>query len=154
MREHTEGIRVRERQSDPESAEFDVDLVSDVRLIGRAVAYLSERCRAFAFEGSLVDLNLRVSVTEALANAILYGNREDPEKTVRMEARIDPTAITVRVIDGGPGFDPDDVPDPTHEDRLESPRGRGVFLLRRLMDEVEYNEEGNVVRLVLRREEG
>ena len=136
----------------PDPAEFVLELPSDLRVIEAAVAYLVGRCQAFAFKGSRLTLNLRVGVSEALANAMLYGNGRDPSKRVRVEVLLDCTRVALHVIDEGRGFDPDAVPDPTAAANLERPGGRGLFLLRKLMDEVEYNECGNAVRLVLHRE--
>lgn len=133
----------------PESVEFAIDLPSDLGLIEATVGYLVSRCRTYTFEGPRLDLNFRVGVTEALANAVLYGNRHDPDKTVRIEVAIDHHRVEVRVIDQGRGFDPETVPDPTTPENLEAPGGRGLFLIRHLMDEMEYNESGNSVRMVL-----
>jgi serine/threonine-protein kinase RsbW len=135
-----------------EAARFVLQLPSDLRFIEAAVTYLVARCRAFAFDGSRLNLNFRVGVTEAIANAVLYGNRSDPAKIVRVEVALDLSRVVLRVADEGPGFDPDQVPDPTLPDRLDKAGGRGLFLIRKLMDEVEYNDRGNVVRLVLLRD--
>lgn len=135
-----------------ESMEFVLELPSDLRVIEAAVTYLVNRLRTFSFRGSRLNLNFRVGVTEALANAVLYGNKEDPTRTVRVEVSIDNTRVELCVMDQGSGFDPSAVPDPTEPDNLERTGGRGLFLIRKLMDEVEYNERGNAVRLLLRRE--
>ena len=135
-----------------ESTQFVVQLPSDLRIIEAAVAYLVGRCRAFAFGASRLNLNFRVGVTEALANAVLYGNRSDPNKIVRVEVALESNRVVLQVVDEGPGFDPSAVPDPTLPGNLHRPGGRGLFLIRELMDEVEYNERGNSVRLVLLRE--
>ena len=135
----------------PETATFSLELPSDLRLIEATVGYLEGRCRAFDFEGPRLDLNFRVGVTEALANAVLYGNNADPTKTVRVEISVHETKVEIIVIDQGPGFDPGTVPDPTEPENLDSPGGRGLFLIRNLMDEIEYNERGNAVRMVLAR---
>lgn len=136
----------------PESTSFVLELPSDLQMIEDAVAYLVRRCRAFDFEGSRLDLNFRVGVCEALSNAVIYGNRRDPEKRVRVEVELSAERVTVRVIDQGGGFDPSGVPDPTLPEHLEEPGGRGIFLLHRLMDRVEYNERGNEVCLFLHRD--
>lgn len=138
--------------NDAEGAEFVLQLPSDLRMLEAAVAYLEGRCRAYAFDGSRLNLNFRVSVTEALANAVLYGNGADPRKCVRVEVSLDTTRVALRVVDQGTGFDPDAVADPTLPDNLERAGGRGLFLIRELMDEVEYNACGNAVRLVLLRD--
>jgi serine/threonine-protein kinase RsbW len=88
---------------------------------------------------------------EALANAVTYGNRQDPGKCVRVEVELSSERIAVAVRDQGVGFDPGEVPDPTLDENLERSGGRGIFLLHNLMDEVEYNERGNEVRFVLHR---
>jgi serine/threonine-protein kinase RsbW len=129
-----------------------LELPSDPRLIDAAVTYLVERARAFDFDGSRLNLNLRVGAAEALANAILYGNRADPSKRVRVEVELSREEVALAVFDEGAGFDPTVVPDPTLPENLERSGGRGIFLLRELMDEVRYNDCGNCVRLVLRRE--
>jgi serine/threonine-protein kinase RsbW len=135
-----------------EFTEFVLELPSDLRVIEAAVTYLVGRCRAFSFDGSRLNLNFRVGVTEALANAVLYGNQSDPTKMVRVEVALDPRRVELQVVDQGDGFDPRDVPDPTLPDNLHRAGGRGLFLIRKLMDEVQYNERGNAVRLVLLRE--
>lgn len=134
------------------STAFVLELPSDPRLIDAAVSYLVERARAFDFHGSRLNLNLRVGASEALANAILYGNNADPAKRVRVEVELSREELALVVYDEGAGFDPGVVPDPTLPENLERAGGRGIFLLRELMDEVRYNDCGNCVRLVLRRE--
>jgi serine/threonine-protein kinase RsbW len=135
-----------------EGSAFVLELPSDPQLIDAAVTYLVDRARAFDFHGSRLNLNLRVGIAEALANAILYGNRADPRKRVRVEVELTLDTLEVAIQDEGVGFDPEAVPDPTLPENLERAGGRGVFLLRELMDEVRYNDCGNCVRLVLRRE--
>jgi anti-sigma regulatory factor (Ser/Thr protein kinase) len=135
-----------------DSAEFVIDLPSDLGLIEAAVTYLVGRCRAFDFKGPRLDLNFRVGVTEALANAVLYGNDSDPGKTVRIDVSVDTRRVEVRVTDQGDGFDPRRIPDPTTPENIESPGGRGLFLIRHLMDEMEFNDRGNAVRMVLTRQ--
>jgi len=135
--------------SAPPATAFALELPSDLRVIEGAVGYLVERCRAFTAGGSRLTLNFRVGLCEALANAMLYGNGRDPEKRVRVEVELDTSRVEVRVVDQGKGFDPQEVPDPTAPGNLERPGGRGVFLLHKLMDQVEYRGCGNEVRMVL-----
>lgn len=148
-------IRVQERQqatAPRDVAEFVLEIASDLQVIEQVVAYLVRRCEQFSYSGSRLNLNLRVGVAEALANAVLYGNRSDPRKQVRVDVHLDRTRVILCVADEGTGFDPERVPDPTRAENLQRPGGRGIFLLYQLMDEVEYNDQGNRVRLVLHRE--
>ena len=135
----------------PEPATYTFEVPSDVQAIESTVANLVARCRAAAFDGPRLTFNFRVGVTEALANAMLYGNRGDARIPVRVELSLDAMRVVVRVRDQGNGFDPSRVPDPTLDCNLDRPGGRGVFLLYKLMDEVRYNERGNEVQLVLDR---
>lgn len=136
----------------PERVEFVLELPSDLRVIEAAVTYLVNRCRSYAFAGSRLSLNFQVGITEALANAVLYGNGGDPAKYVRVEVSLDSSRVALRVVDEGRGFDPQTVPDPTLPENVSRSGGRGLFLLRQLMDEVEFSDRGNAVRLVLLRE--
>jgi serine/threonine-protein kinase RsbW len=135
-----------------EPTAFALELPSDLRLIETAVAYLVNRCREYHFAGQRLTLNLRVGLAEALANAMIYGNERDPSKRVRMEVDLAHERVSVLVQDEGTGFDPATVPDPTLPEHLEATGGRGLFLIRSLMDEVDFNECGNCVRLTLYRE--
>lgn len=130
--------------------ELVLELPNDVRAIEHAVDYVLQRCGPCQGYERKIRLNFRVSLTEALSNAMLYGNEQDPGKRVRLEVVLAQTEIRVRVTDEGPGFDPDQVPDPTSPANLTKPGGRGLFLMRQLMDEVHFNERGNSVTLVLR----
>jgi serine/threonine-protein kinase RsbW len=99
--------------------------------------------------------NLAVASAEALSNAAVHGNRLEPARPVQITVRVRPgESAIVEVTDSGPGFDISSVYDPTHPERLLDPRGRGVFLMRQLVDGVEYNREGNRVRLTVRRQRG
>ena len=130
--------------------ELVLELLNDLRQIEHAVDYVMKRCAACQTHGGKLRLNLRVSLTEALSNAMLYGNGKDPRKRVRVEVVVGEREIKACVTDEGAGFDPHDVPDPTAPDNLEKAGGRGLFLMRELMDEVHFNERGNQVTLVLR----
>lgn len=125
------------------------NLRNDLRAIERTVTQMVEHGRAVGFDEDLLRLNLRVGLTEALANAILYGNNRDPKKHVRVEARFSPDEIEIRVTDEGRGFNPDNVRDPTTPGNVNRAGGRGIFLIRKLMDRVEFNERGNSVLMVL-----
>lgn len=94
---------------------------------------------------------LRLSLEEALTNAIRHGNGQDPQKKVKIRYRAQPEEVEIYIADEGKGFDPSLVPDPTREDKLECPSGRGIMLMRAYMDLLEYNARGNEVHLVKQR---
>ena len=94
---------------------------------------------------------VKLSLEEALANAIKHGNAANPDKQVSVRYHITPSEVQIEVCDQGPGFSPDDVPDPTLDENLEKPFGRGVMLMRAYMSDVSYNTSGNCVLMVKRR---
>lgn len=132
--------------------ELVLELPNDVRSIEHAVAYVMSRCTSCEIAARKLHLNLRVGLTEALSNAMLYGNQDDPGKRVLVEVMLARESITARVTDEGAGFDPASVPDPTTPQNLVREGGRGLFLMRELLDDVQFNEQGNSVTLVLRLE--
>ena len=129
--------------------ELEIELPNDLRAIEQSVEVVLDRGRQVGFNADRLRLNLRVGLTEALANAMLYGNGQDPRKRVYVEARLSRDHISIRVTDEGRGFDPGSIPDPTLPDRIARSCGRGIFLIRRLMDHVRYNERGNSIEMRL-----
>ena len=130
--------------------ELILELPNDIRSIEHAVEYVMRHCSSCCDYARRLNLNFRVGLTEALSNAMLYGNGSDPKKRVRVEVDIRVEEVEVRVTDQGVGFDPTTVPDPTLPDNITKSGGRGIFLMRALMDEVQFNDQGNSVTLVLR----
>ena len=128
---------------------FVVEVPNDVRAIERVVELVVRRCRTCDSVARKFHLNFRVGLAEALANAMLYGNGEDPGKRVRVEVTVCPCRVSAHVTYQGDGFDPDAVADPTTPENLLRPGGRGLFRRRQLRDEVRYNERGNSVTLVM-----
>jgi serine/threonine-protein kinase RsbW len=88
-----------------------------------------------------------VSVMEAVNNSIIHGNGGDPSKKVNIRFTRDNDTLSVTITDEGGGFVPDEVPDPTSPENIENLRGRGVFLMRRLADIIEYSPSGNSVKM-------
>ena len=90
---------------------------------------------------------VRLAIEEALVNAIKHGNRMDPGKTVRIACRVCHRKVRIEIEDQGEGVQPEAVPDPTAEENLERPCGRGIMLMRAFMTSIEYNAAGNRVVL-------
>jgi serine/threonine-protein kinase RsbW len=135
-----------------------VEIPSDVAYIERVVDLVRHSCSELAFNSRQLALNVPVALSEALSNAILRGNHEDPDKRVRVRAEVDSSRLILDVADEGERFDLDaDTRDATDPENLEREDGRGLFLMRALMDQVERfdtapgAEQGNIVRLTLSR---
>jgi serine/threonine-protein kinase RsbW len=134
---------------------IEVDIPSDVQYIEKVVELVQQECALMRFGARQLMLNLAVALTEALSNAILRGNNDDPAKHVHVMARVDPAHLIIEVRDEGEGFDLDSCTlDPTTPDNVGREDGRGLFLMRQLMDRVERFDDGrgNVVRLTLVRQ--
>ena len=86
---------------------------------------------------------VRLAMEEALVNAIKHGNRMEADKKVFIACELTTDEITIVVEDQGEGFKLEEVPDPTEDDNLEKPGGRGIMLIRSFMNGVSYNERGN-----------
>ena len=99
-------------------------------------------------ESALFDI--RLCVEEIVRNAMQHGNLEDKKAKVRINYRIEDGLFTIEVADSGKGFNHDKVPDPTNKENIMKGSGRGVYLVRHLMDKVEYNDKGNKVKLTKR----
>lgn len=92
--------------------------------------------------------NILIAVTEAVNNAINHGNKQDPNKTVSLVfTENDDHSISFRITDQGPGFDFENIPDPTAPENIEKVNGRGVFLMKQLSDGVTFDDNGRVVEL-------
>lgn len=121
-------------------------------VVEEAVDLMARHCLACGFPPRAARFNLRVALCEALANAIMYGNAMDPGKNVHVRADVERDRIALHVKDEGQGFDPSGVPDPTAPDRLSLEDGRGLFLIRQLVDEVHFNDRGNSICMVMHRD--
>ncbi len=133
---------------------LDIEIPSDVKYIEGAVALAAEQCRELNLPPHKCSLNIPVALSEALSNAILRGNADAPGRHIRLRATVSDRALVFEVADEGPGFDFDDFNkyDPTSAENLGREDGRGLFLMRKLMDRVErLNESGNVIRMTVNR---
>jgi serine/threonine-protein kinase RsbW len=126
-------------------------LPSDVNCIEEAVELVTRHCLAGHDATKTTRFRLRVVLSEALTNAIVRGNAEDRTKWVDIRAELVPESIRVSVTDEGPGFDPSAVPEPLTPEQLDEANGRGLYLIRKLVDAVQFNERGNSICMILRR---
>jgi serine/threonine-protein kinase RsbW len=91
--------------------------------------------------------NMMTCLNEVLTNAIVHGNKLDPDKKVIVNAEVDAKRIVWTITDEGDGFDYTNLPDPTAEENLEKETGRGVFIVKHLTDQCIFNASGNEVEL-------
>ena len=96
---------------------------------------------------------VRLALDEALSNAINHGNGGDPAKQVTVEYSVTDQQLHITICDEGGGFEPEGLPDPTLDENLTRPCGRGVMLMRAYMSDVQFNKAGNCVTLVKRRDD-
>jgi serine/threonine-protein kinase RsbW len=144
-------LDVRRRAGGGETeTELSLDVPSDLQYVGPAVELIVGRLPPGPLSPRRIRFNFRTALAEALANAIAYGNHHDPARVVRVLVQVGHDVVRLHVTDEGDGFDPDGVPDPTLPDRVDLEDGRGLFVLRRLVDHVAFNEKGNSVCLTLR----
>ena len=113
-------------------------LRSDPKKIRRVESFL-KRVNNAAHLDEIQMHKMMVSVTEAVNNAIIHGNKSDGTKKVRVRCDVLPDHIVVVVTDEGEGFKPDKVRNPLQKKNLMRENGRGVFLMRTLMDRVEFD---------------
>jgi serine/threonine-protein kinase RsbW len=117
--------------------------IGNLRLVEKAIDELS-------IELDLSDEvygNVLVATMEATNNAIIHGNKSDPDKEVKIEINLLEKELKVLIEDQGKGFDHMNIPDPTAPENIEKINGRGIFLMERLSDEILYLEEGRIVEL-------
>jgi serine/threonine-protein kinase RsbW len=135
----------------PSFEEFEITIQSDTSA-GQAVQErIVKQLEVREFSPRDV-FGVRLALEEALVNAIKHGNRMDPAKQVKIICQISRDKVRIEIEDEGPGFNPDEVPDPTADENLERPCGRGIMLMRSFMSLIEYNEAGNRVVLEKHRE--
>lgn len=107
--------------------------------------------RMIEFQYTEADLfSVRVAIEEALANALLHGHQGEKNLDIEVWWKVDDKSVEISVEDQGRGYDPNMVPDPTADENLTLPSGRGVAMMRSFMDDVYINEKGNKVMMMRR----
>ncbi|MDA9261828.1 ATP-binding protein [Flavobacteriales bacterium] len=94
--------------------------------------------------------NVIIAITEAVNNAINHGNKEDPSKKVTVSYKKSNENISFTIEDEGEGFDFENVPDPTDPENLHKLNGRGIFLMKNLVDDIHFHENGKKIELIFK----
>ncbi len=132
-----------------EPVEFDSSIPSNLSAGLALQEQIVQQMERFAY--SMRDIfAVRLSLEEGISNSIKHGNKLDESRLVHVNCRIDNTRLQVRIRDEGDGFDPDAVPDPTQEEFIDRPSGRGLLLMRAYMSHCEFRDGGRT--LIMERE--
>ena len=131
----------------------ELSLPSRIETVATAAAAVADFVtRSGVSEDAAFGIDM--AVREAVTNAVVHGNSQDEQKIVDIVLKSSPEALEISVHDQGPGFNPNEVPDPTAEENLLKTSGRGIFFMRSFMDEVHWflpPEGGTTVRMLKRR---
>ena len=131
----------------------ELSLPSRIETVAEVAAAVAEFVtRSGVSEDAAFGIDM--AVREAVTNAVVHGNRQSEDKVVGIVLKNLPDAVEISVHDQGPGFNPNEVPDPTAEENILKTSGRGIFFMRSFMDEVDWflpPEGGTTVRMLKRR---
>jgi serine/threonine-protein kinase RsbW len=129
------------------SVRIDFLIPSDLSYVIGINYHISNLLKEFGFPPQDTRVNVPLACDEAITNAILHGNQSRADKKVSIQIYVSPNRFRIRVRDEGAGFQPEQVSDPTQGEALLRSRGRGVYLMRSIMDSVVFREGGRVVEL-------
>ena len=123
---------------------------SSLEYLREVEEYVEERLKQKKLSQDLLA-DIAISVTEVVTNAVCHGNQNDSRKKVYVSVEVHPRQVVVSVADEGTGFDPAQLPNPTEEENLLKDAGRGIFIVKSLMDEVKFEagpKGGTTITLV------
>jgi len=106
--------------------------------IQKVEQYAEKLANSIGFGEDEID-SLAIAITEVTANAIYHGNGSDPKKKVYVCFTTFDDSLTITIRDEGKGFDPQQIADPLHPENLLKDSGRGIYIIRALMDEVSFD---------------
>ena len=122
------------------------EISSEIKCIKKVSSEMLDSLSPYKIdEGTLFDI--RLCAEEAIRNAIVHGNRSNKKLHVKVNYRLENDRIIIEVEDEGAGFDPRKIADPTGDDNIMKESGRGICLIKRLMDKVDFNQKGNKIRM-------
>ena len=119
----------------------EITLKSDPQNLNEVESFVRKFAKDYDINEDIYP-NILISVTEAVNNAIIHGNKKNIDKEVQIILSSSQNKVEIAVSDEGKGFDPESVPDPTLAENIEKLGGRGVFLIQQLCDKVIFKNEG------------
>ena len=130
-----------------DAALTNVSVENDLRQLRAPEAEIMSALKRCGYDADTV-FAIKLAFEEAVTNAVKHGNRNDPGKQVVLRFYVDCERAVIMVRDEGHGFAPSQVPDPTRDENLERPNGRGIMLMQSYMTKVRFNKAGNEVWLL------
>ena len=129
---------------------YDDELVipSDFANLSKVEKFITTICKKAKLNDDQCD-NLAIAITELVNNAIIHANNQNPSKTVTIRVKYQPEKVMISVIDQGEGFEPDKIANPTDPQNLWKQNGRGIFLVRNLIDQVEITPSPSGTEVLL-----
>ena len=124
-----------------------MQIKSDLKLVTKTSDKLLGELNALNLDDSTL-FEIKLALEEALINAIIHGNKRNRDLPVSIDLSVKDGSIEITVEDTGGGFDYRKIPNPILDENMMKMGGRGVFLIKRLMDKVQYNEAGNRITMV------
>lgn len=128
------------------SIDETLDLASEMESLGKIEKLIDSQSQILNIDDEVYGKYM-LSLVECVNNAIVHGNKLDPNKMVHIHYLINNQRIVVTVTDEGEGFDPDSLPDPTAEENLTKECGRGIFLMKNLCDDIDFTDNGRTVTM-------
>jgi len=126
---------------------FSISLPSKFESISPCIQNAVEQLDKLSILNDQEKFDIKLALEEAITNSIKHGNKQQPDLYVKVDMHLDDGQLIMTVKDQGEGFDYLHVPNPREKDRLLNTSGRGVFLIRKIMDSVEYSDAGREVKM-------
>jgi serine/threonine-protein kinase RsbW len=126
-----------------------LELQSTIDSLKEVEKFIDQVCLDYKIKEDFYG-NILIAVTEAVNNAIIHGNKQNPQKNFSLVFNSTDEEITFTISDQGDGFDFNNLPDPTEPANIEKPNGRGIFLMKKLADKVEFEDCGRKVNLTFK----
>jgi len=126
---------------------------SDLKYLGDIKNFVNEilkYCKIPLYDG----MNIHLSISECINNAIYHGNKQDLNKLVTIFAECRDGYLVFEISDEGEGFDYSDLPDPTSSVNIRKEGGRGLFIIRNLVDQISFKNNGSVIQLKFKLDRG
>ncbi len=121
---------------------------SDISLLPKIQEFVISKVSGFIKDAERKD-RLALAVAEAVSNGIEHGNKSDPNLPIKIKIEIEDNSLFIKIYDKGKGFNPEEIPDPTTEQNILKENGRGIFIIKNLVDKISFNFTNNGTETIL-----